>query len=46
MARSEGYYRCRALKGFDWATVDWLYKKGFIGDSVNKTKSVGLAEEG
>jgi hypothetical protein len=39
----EGY---RAWKGFDWATTDRLFKKGFIDDPVNKSKSLILTEEG
>jgi len=39
----DGY---RAWKGFDWVTMNRLYEKGFIGDPVNKTKSVVLTEEG
>ena len=36
----------RAWKGFDWDTMDRLYKKGFIHDPVNKAKSVALTHEG
>jgi len=39
----DGY---RAWKGFDWATMNRLYEKGFICDPVNKTKSVVLTDEG
>ncbi len=35
----------RAWKGLDWDVLNRLYKKGFIGDPVNKTKSVVFAEE-
>jgi Domain of unknown function (DUF6429) len=34
-----------AWKGFDWATTDWLHKKGLIGDPVNKSKSLILTDE-
>ncbi len=37
--------RC-AWKGFDWATTDRPYKKGMIGDPVNKSKSMVLTHEG
>ena len=37
---------CRAWKGFDWTTMNRLHEKGFIGDPVNKTKSVVLTDEG
>ncbi|QKN12899.1 hypothetical protein HR059_12375 [Sinorhizobium meliloti WSM1022] len=36
----------RAWKGFDWKVLDRLHEKGFIGDPVNKTKSVRLTDEG
>jgi len=35
----DGY---RAWKGFDWVTTDRLFKKGLIGDPVNKSKSLIL----
>lgn len=37
---------CRAWKGFDWDTLDRLFKKGFIGDPANKAKSLVLTDEG
>src|SRR5215213_3707836 len=36
----------RAWKGFDWDTLDRLYQKGLIDDSVNRAKSVVFTEEG
>lgn len=36
----------RAWKGFDWKALDRLHEKGFIGDPVNKAKSVRLTDEG
>ncbi len=36
----------RAWKGFDWSAMNRLHEKGFIGDPVNKAKSVWLTEEG
>src|SRR3954467_9547437 len=38
--------RYRAWKGFDWAAMDRLHKKGFISDPVSKAKSVVFTEEG
>lgn len=35
-----------AWKGFEFATLDRLYGKGFICDPKNKTKSVVLTEGG
>lgn len=36
----------RAWKGFDFEVMNRLHQKGFIGDPVNKNKSVVLTEEG
>ncbi|MDS9469613.1 DUF6429 family protein [Paracoccus sp. MBLB3053] len=36
----------RAWKGFDWAVLQRLHDKGYIGDPVNKAKSVWLTQEG
>lgn len=36
----------RAWKGFDWSAMNRLHEKGFIGDPVNKAKSVWLTEAG
>ncbi|UFS67147.1 DUF6429 family protein [Paracoccus denitrificans] len=36
----------RAWKGFDWSALNRLHEKGFIGDPVNKAKSVWLTDEG
>jgi hypothetical protein len=30
---------CRAWKGFDWDVTDRLFKKGFIDNPANKSKS-------
>lgn len=35
-----------AWNGFDWETTDRLFKNGFIGDPINKSKSVILTDEG
>lgn len=35
-----------AWKGFGWETLERLHRKGLIRDLKNKTKSVGLTEEG
>ena len=39
-------HRSRAWKGFDWATLDRLSKKGFIRDPKSKAKSVAMTEDG
>lgn len=36
----------RAWKGFDWSAMNRLHEKGFIGDPVNKAKSVWLTDKG
>jgi len=36
----------RSWKGFDFSVMNRLHEKGFIGDPVNKNKSVVLTEEG
>lgn len=36
----------RAWKGFQWEAMNRLHEKGFIGDPVNKAKSVWLTGEG
>jgi len=36
----------RAWKGFDWAALDRLHRKGLIYDPIGKAKSVGLTDEG
>jgi hypothetical protein len=43
--RIEGH-GSRAWKGFDWATMDRLHEKGFIGDPRSKARSVEVTEEG
>lgn len=40
------YDERRAWKGFDRDTTDRLFKKGLIGDPMNKTKSLILTDEG
>jgi len=36
----------RAWKGFDFRVMNRLHEKGFIGNPVNKNKSVLLTEKG
>jgi heme-degrading monooxygenase HmoA len=36
----------RAWKGHDWAAMDRLHQKGYIGDPKGKAKSVIVTEEG
>jgi hypothetical protein len=36
----------RAWKGFDWAALDRLHRKGMIYDPVGKAKSVVFTPEG
>ena len=39
----DGY---RAWKGHDWTVMSRLHEKGYIGDPVNKAKSVVFTDEG
>lgn len=43
LGRHEGY---RAWKSFDWEVLGRLHQQGYIGDPVNKAKSVLFTEEG
>ena len=36
----------RAWKGHDWAVMDRLHQKGYIGDPQSKAKSVVVTGEG
>ena len=36
----------RAWKGLDWAILDRLHQKGWIGNPVGKAKSVQFTDEG
>jgi hypothetical protein len=36
----------RAWKGFDWAALNRLHDKGWIGNPKSKAKSVMVTEEG
>lgn len=36
----------RVWKGFDWAAMNRLHKRGYITDPVSKVHSVLLTEEG
>jgi len=36
----------RAWKAMDWAAMDRLHEKGFIGDPKNKNKSIVFTDEG
>jgi hypothetical protein len=40
------HHATRAWKGHDWAAMDRLQRKGFIGDPRSKAKSVVITDEG
>ena len=42
----ENEHGARAWKGFDWATMNRLHEKGFIGNPVTKAKSVVVTPDG
>jgi hypothetical protein len=44
-AEGDGHYM-RAWKGIDWAAMNLLFEKGWIGDPKNKNKSVYFTAEG
>ncbi|MCK6627485.1 MAG: DUF6429 family protein [Anaerolineae bacterium] len=46
LTSSRDKYATRAWKGLDWATLDRLYKKGYISDPQSKSPSLALSEEG
>jgi hypothetical protein len=37
-------FQVRAWKGHDWAAMERLYEKGYIGDPKSKAKFVGVTE--
>jgi hypothetical protein len=39
-------YGTRAWKGHDWAAMERLHAKGYIGDPKSRAKSVVVTEEG
>jgi len=39
-------YGAAAWKGHDWDVLNRLHEKGYIGNPVNKNKSVAFTEEG
>lgn len=42
----ESEWGARALKGFNWDTMNRLHEKGYIGNPVSKAKSVIVTPEG
>jgi hypothetical protein len=40
------YLTLNRWKGFDWQVMNHLHEKGFIGNAVNKNKSVVLTDKG
>lgn len=36
----------RAWKGFDWAALDRLHERGYIGDPKTKDMAITLTDEG
>ena len=45
-AHDEHEFGARAWKGHDWAVLNRLHEKGFIGNPVSKAKSVVVTPEG
>lgn len=46
LTRFSDRFGAAAWKGHDWDALNRLHEKGYIGDPVNKNKSVGMTEEG
>ena len=46
LTRCGDRFRAASWKGHDWDALGRLHEKGYIGDPVNKNKSVALSEEG
>jgi hypothetical protein len=46
LTRCDGKFGATAWKGHDWDALNRLHEKGYIGNPVNKNKSVMLTEEG
>ena len=46
LTRCDDKFGVTAWKTHDWDAMNRLHAKGYIGNPVNKNKSVGLTEEG
>ena len=46
LTSSHDQYATRAWKGLDWAAMNRLHEKGYIGDPKGKGPTVDLSEEG
>jgi hypothetical protein len=46
LTRFDEGFGAAAWKGHDWDALKRLHEKGYIGNPVNKNKSVPLTEEG
>lgn len=46
LTRCDSRFGAAAWKSHDWDALNRLHEKGFIGDPVNKNKSVSLTEAG
>lgn len=46
LTRCDDKFGASAWKSHDWDALNRLHEKGYIGDPVNKNKSVALTEEG
>ena len=46
LTRFSDRFGAAAWKGHDWDALNRLHEQGYIGDPVNKNKSVGFTEEG
>jgi hypothetical protein len=46
LTKCDDRFGAAAWKSHDWDALNRLHEKGFIGNPVNKNKSVELTEEG
>jgi hypothetical protein len=46
LTRGDDKFGAAAWKSHDWDALNRLHAKGYIGDPVNKNKSIGLTEPG
>ena len=46
LTRCDDVFRAAAWKSHDWDALNRLHDKGYIADTVSKSKSVGFTDEG
>jgi hypothetical protein len=46
LTRCDDKFRAASWKSHDWDALNRLHEKGYIGNPVSKSKSIGLTESG